>query len=34
MDNHQIIDLEELLVNQSGYVAHDCGPSHSCGGGR
>ena len=34
MDNLKIIDLEELLANKSAYVSHDCGPSHSCGGGR
>lgn len=33
-NNNKIIDLEELLVNKSGYVSQDCGPSHSCGGGR
>ncbi|MET3556999.1 streptosactin [Streptococcus caprae] len=33
MDNLKIIDLEELLINKSSYLAHDCGPSHSCGGG-
>ena len=34
MDNTKIIDLEELPVNKPGYVAQNCGPSHSCGGGR
>lgn len=34
MDNFKIIDLEELLANKSAYVFRDCGPSHSCGGGR
>lgn len=35
MDNVQIIDLEELLdFEKQSIIAHHCGPSHSCGGGR
>ncbi|GGE30685.1 hypothetical protein GCM10011510_09930 [Streptococcus himalayensis] len=34
MDNLEIIDLQELLDQQSVVIFNTCGPSHSCGGGR
>ena len=35
MEKLQVIDLEELLEVDQGYVINaSCGPSHSCGGGR
>lgn len=35
MEELQVIDLEELLELDQGYVINtNCGPSHSCGGGR
>ena len=35
MEELQVIDLEELSEFDQGYVVNaNCGPSHSCGGGR
>ncbi|MET3557044.1 hypothetical protein ABID29_000153 [Streptococcus rupicaprae] len=34
MDDLKIIDLGELLEEKPTIVVNNCGPSHSCGGGR
>ena len=35
MEELQVINLEDLLEFDQGYVPNNnCGPSHSCGGGR